>query len=209
MVKPHVLVTPGSFTDHICWKLSTLGASVHILAPNENPYKMYEKASHILLPGGADIHPSYYNTRVRFAHPVASRRDPLEYGLATLALADAKPIMGICRGHQMICVVAGGTLHQDIWQDTGIEHRSNIHGIVIVSRSRLSRILKTRTCQVNSLHHQAVADVPAGWRIAATAGGIVESIEHPRLPVISVQWHPEILQSPASTALFASFLALS
>lgn len=206
-MKPQVLVTQGSWLSSISMSLTCLNADVRILRRQDNPFELYQRSTHILIPGGADIHPFYYNAPIRFSHPGDPVRDSIEYGLVSLALADAKPLMGICRGHQMICAVAGGTLYQDIWHETGINHSRDEHRITLVRRSNLYQLMRTRSYKVNSYHHQAVHDVPAGWRVAATCDGLIEAIEHPRLPVISVQWHPEMMQDRFSDRLFAAFLA--
>jgi putative glutamine amidotransferase len=134
-------------------------------------------------------------------------RDALELRLARLALKDGKPLMGICRGHQVIVVAGGGKLHQDIEMDTGSPHPSYPHAIRLHPQSLVGRAMGA-TAMVNSYHHQAVKWVPRGWRVVAeaTIGVGAEAIECPGLPVISVQWHPEVLAGGG--VLFRLFLGL-
>ena len=162
----------------------------------------------MLIPGGADIDPSLYGEDCTWALPWAPDRDEDEAELARWALADGKPLMGICRGHQMIAAVAGGTLYQDLRVDADVWHQAQHHRIRVDTRSRLSRATGG-WCLVNSFHHQAVRVVPPGWRVVAESfDAVVEAIEHPTLPVISVQWHPESLGDLNSMRLFQQFLRL-
>jgi len=194
-MKTRVLMTSGSWVEEIYTLLSGLGARVHILAPGEDWKKAYQGATHILIPGGADIAPREYGERPTWSRPTAPGRDRVELPLARQALADGKPLMGICRGHQVIAVAAGGALHQDIEQDLGVAHTARQHAVRVLPRSRLGRLMGS-AAWVNSYHHQAVKRVPAGWRVVAESldGMVVEALEHPRLPVLSVQWHPEVLE---------------
>lgn len=206
MGRPTVLVTPGSWVNEIAQILMGCGARVQILAPNADLNRAYSRASHILIPGGADIHPREYGENVLWARPTAAERDRLELPLARRALAEGKPLMGICRGHQVITVAAGGTLYQDIRMDLRMAHNVGSHIIRVHPQSRVGQVTGV-VAQVNSYHHQAVKRVPKGWRVVAESfeGAVVEAIEHPALPVISVQWHPEVL---GDWQLFAAFLDL-
>lgn len=209
MPKPIVLVTPGSWAGQIACLLEELGAHVILRNGLSKLESDYRYATHLLLTGGADIHPNYYNQRVTHARPVEPERDAAEILLADAALIDRKPIMGICRGHQMIAVAAGGTLYQDIHADFSVKHEDNHHFVRARKGTRLNAILKSSVGLVNSYHHQAVAYVPRGWYVAAHApDGVIESIEHPTLPALSVQWHPEALPDVESESLFWAFLRM-
>jgi len=205
-MRARVLVTQGSWDVEIGELLTALGARVYFLVPNAGWQKVYQRATHVLIPGGADIHPREYGERVTWARPTAPERDQVELRLAHRALDDGKPLMGICRGHQVITVAAGGTLYQDIEAGTGTAHPSRPHAIRVHPQSQIGRLLGP-VVRVNSYHHQAVKRVPAGWRVVAESldGAVVEAIEHPYLPVISVQWHPEVL---GDWGLFQLFLGL-
>lgn len=206
----NVLLTQGSWTEQIAQRLALMGAQVGILTRADRLSKAYAWADRVLLPGGADIHPDWYGQTLTHARPYAPDRDRLEYDLADRCLQDRKPLMGICRGHQMIAVAAGGELFQDIAACAGVQHDSPQHLVNLVSGSRLARLLGAGQIIANSYHHQAVSVVPKGWRVAAMSrdAEVIEAIEHPHLPVISVQWHPEVLTDNASQRLFNAFLQL-
>jgi putative glutamine amidotransferase len=176
--------------------------------------KHYQATSHVFIPGGADMDPQFYGQR---PHPklgfTNASRDRRELELARRALKDKKPLFGICRGHQVITVAAGGTLVQDIGSEIkgGLNHRGTHHWIDIDPHSRLARLLGETRIQVNSLHHQATKEVPPGWKAVAWApDGVIEAIEpeDPGLPVISVQFHPEMMyqQDPRFARLFEWFM---
>lgn len=209
-MKDWVLVSEGSWQGVVLGTLQMLGGKALALSPDQDLEAQYAQASHVLLLGGADVHPAHYGQVVTWAQPRASLRDAVELQLAAWALRDGKPLMGICRGHQVITVAAGGSLWQDIAEETGVSHCARQHWARFAPFSRLVRYLGVECCySVNSFHHQAVKRVPRGWYVAAESlTGIVEAIEHPTLPVISVQWHPEVLGDGASARLFTAFLNL-
>ncbi len=160
----------------------------------------------LLLPGGGDIEP------IRFGeapHPalgqVQPELDDLELTLCRWALAEGKPILGICRGIQVMNVAAGGTLYQDIPSQyrTDINHSPErtlprgyiAHEIVVDTRSRLAHLVGDRPLPVNSWHHQAIMSLGRGLVVSAHApDGIIEGVELPDHPfAIGVQFHPEDL----------------
>lgn len=174
----------------------------------------------ILLTGGGDIETSIYNgkpnPRVSNVDP---ERDKLEIHLARLAYKLQKPLLGICRGCQIINVAFGGSLYSDIstqYQTSirhdcypGIARDHEAHSIEIEKDSKLQNIFSGDKINVNSLHHQgikllgenlsAVAHSPDGMTEA------IEAIEHPFF--IGVQWHPEwMLTSPSMQNLFHKFV---
>ena len=155
----------------------------------------------ILLCGGMDIHPIYYgeepHEKLEF---VNSKEDDYQIKVARMSLNLHKPILGICRGHQLLNIVCGGTLYQDMSEVPRCTIKHNqiskryepYHSINIEKDSKLEKILGTSTL-VNSLHHQCIKELGTGLRATAySKDGVIEAIEMPdRDFVMGFQWHPE------------------
>lgn len=184
----------------------------------------YERLDGILIPGGGDVNPSVYGESPHPAvYGVNDLRDALEIQLAQWASEDDVPMLGICRGHQILNVALGDKLVQDIntQVDTAIKHsngygageRTNlIHEVTVDATSQLAQAMGGVTSlSVNSMHHQAVTQVGENMRVVATApDGMVEAAEMPgKTFIVTVQWHPEDLMDnqAASSHLFESFIA--
>ena len=176
--------------------------------------------SRLLLSGGADIDPDAYGeARAPACETPQPDRDRWELALTRHALQRGIPILGICRGMQLLNVACGGSLYQDLttqalqsqrhaWSDHPRDYLA--HSIEIAPGSRLAAIIGVRAHEVNSLHHQAVQRIGAGVTITAWApDGVAEAMElrdHPF--ALAVQFHPEEL-APAdapSRALFVAFV---
>jgi putative glutamine amidotransferase len=175
----------------------------------------------VLLSGGQDVHPSYYKEE---QHPLlgvtARQRDEHELLIVRTAYKEKKPMLGICRGLQLINIYFGGTLYQDLslHSDTSKAGHSldylpdpTLHSVEIVPETLLHRILGTPSIMTNSYHHQAVKDLAPGFKVAAIAeDGVVEAIEGNSLDswIIAVQWHPEVMvaKCPEMKRLFETFI---
>jgi Predicted glutamine amidotransferases len=184
---------------------------------------IYERLDGVLLAGGGDIAPNHYGDQPHERlGTIDPPRDLTELRLARWAAAEGKPLLGICRGVQLINVALGGSLYQDIPSqiDTTIDHNLSYthedwtflaHSITIAADSRLARMLGTTHLMINSLHHQAVRRVATGLRAVAWApDGVIEALESegPTF-IIGVQCHPEALQAtvdPRWQHLFAAFV---
>lgn len=153
----------------------------------------------LLLAGGADIDPKYYGQENCGSEKINLERDESDMAFAKAFIAAGKPILGICRGMQILNVVFGGTLCQHL--PTTADHRKDkqsniqgdlIHPVTAVGESFLSEAYG-RQFVVNSAHHQAVDKLGKDLRIIARddCDGVVEAIEHNTLPIVAVQWHPE------------------
>jgi putative glutamine amidotransferase len=164
----------------------------------------------LLLTGGGDVEPSRYGEA---PHPeledVEPERDEFEINLIAAARRRDLPILGICRGVQVLNIAAGGTLVQDIPSQVpgALNHSLDVpqhqpydlaHEVWIEKDSLLAKLLGERlvgsdTCEVNSRHHQAVKKVAPGFRVSATApDGVIEAIEDPSVRFcLGVEWHPE------------------
>ena len=161
--------------------------------------RMLASVDVLLLCGGEDVEPRRYKTKPspRLGE-VNLRRDSWEFLLLDEAVKRSLPVIGICRGCQLINVYFGGTLWQDLPSERpgNVVHRGKdvVHDIQIVAGSRLAGRLGTGRLNVNSRHHQAVRDLAPGFRAVAFApDGVVEAIEGDALPVVGVQFHPEKL----------------
>ena len=160
--------------------------------------RMLASVDVLLLCGGEDVEPRRYKAKPspRLGE-VNLRRDGWEFLLLDEAVKRSLPVIGICRGCQLINVYFGGTLWQDLPSERPgeVKHRGkHLHGVRIEAGSRLARCLGTAEMQVNTSHHQAVRDLAPGFRAVAFApDGVVEAIESDTLPVAGVQFHPEKL----------------
>jgi putative glutamine amidotransferase len=171
----------------------------------------------LIFSGGEDVAPAYYGEAVdERCGRIDPERDRFEIGLARAALARRAPILGICRGLQLLNVAAGGSLYQDIACRPGTlaghstphaERRRLAHRVRIHADTRLRAILGIGESPVTSTHHQFVKDLAPGFRVAAESieDGIIEAIENPAHPfLVAVQWHPERMvgEHPEQLALF-------
>lgn len=148
----------------------------------------------LVLCGGSDIDPKYYNQEINGSVDIDNDRDGLEFALLKAYIEAGKPIMGICRGYQLINVYFGGSLFQHIPEVA--QHRSGVdlyaaHTVTAVENSDLSKLYGD-TFAVNSAHHQAVDRLGDGLRPTAYWNDkYIEAYEHKALPIFAVQWHPE------------------
>lgn len=171
----------------------------------------------LVLTGGGDIAGEHYRSEhTEFIFDVDTDRDRVELFLAREAVAQGKPLLAICRGHQMLNVALGGTLYEDVleWMPGAIKHdffgvfprNHQAHPVAIEPDSKLAKTLGIREAHVNSLHHQGIRDLAPGLMAAAHApDGLIESVEAVGHPfALGVQWHPENLihDDPVMLSLF-------
>jgi len=168
----------------------------------------------VVIGGGSDIGPEHYGGDIDARVRADPERDLLEIDWIKKAIRERMPMLGICRGAQLINVVMGGRLHQDI-RKIRVRTR-NRPGLLPTKRvrlddgSRIAAIVKRLQLRVNSLHHQAVATPGDGLRaVGRDRDDIVQAIESEAgRPIIGVQWHPEyLLYLPSQLALFRWLLA--
>lgn len=156
----------------------------------------------LLFPGGIDIDPSFYREEPLSAlGSVDLEWDRNDLKICEKALVKDLPILGICRGHQLLNVACGGTLYQDIYTEpkTTLKHGQEAnfynptHKIKLRSDTLLYEIFGVNELRVNSSHHQAVKDVAPGFMVSAWASdNIIEAIEAKGYTfVLGLQWHPE------------------
>lgn len=153
--------------------------------------------------GGCDISPYYYNEEPRCEiREMAPERDEFEFALLKEVLLQGKPILGICRGAQLLNILLGGTLYQDSSynEEFNLQHFQQsepilpIHGIETKKGSFIHSIVGDKF-NVNSIHHQMIKDIGEGLEITAwSSDGAIEAIEKKNEDfVIGLQWHPEIM----------------
>ena len=149
----------------------------------------------LVIPGGADVDPQFYGEKKSpLCFGVDPELDAWEIDLAKRFAAAGKPILGICRGCQVLNVAFGGTLVQHITSE--VKHSSMTGDMVHPTRaaegSWLAQIYGSCEVTTNSAHHQCVKDIAPGFAAVQHAeDGIIESIVHRELPIWAVQWHPE------------------
>ena len=151
----------------------------------------------LLMPGGEDVDPAYYGqTPTEKCGQIVKQRDEVEMKILEAFLPTGKPILGICRGEQLMNVYFGGSLHQDIGHIATCRHtdwrHKNLgnHKVTVSPGTKLAGIMQEETFTVNSLHHQAIDTAAPGLVVSAVSeDGIVEAVEHPFC--LAVQWHPE------------------
>jgi putative glutamine amidotransferase len=173
-----------------------------------------DKLDGLVIGGGDDIGAEIYGGQVLPDIRIDPERDKLELKLLDSALPGGWPILGICRGSQMINVALGGSLHTDIHavyieapRMRTVLPRKTVH---IEENSRLLRITGCNPCRVNALHHQSVDRVGRDLRVVARdESGIVQAIEGAGANfILGVQWHPELLVfSSPQQRLFAALAA--
>lgn len=184
----------------------------------------YDACDGILIPGGVDVDPACFHEP---AHPKLGRIDPardrVEMQLAKWAVEDGKPLLGLCRGLQVINVALGGSLWQDLEAEypNAIRHdyfptygfkRDHIaHDVALAAGTRLRRVLEQDRIPVNSMHHQGIKALAPALRASAIApDGLIEAAEgrNGRF-LIGVQWHPEVFEmtDPHTSRLFKAFVA--
>lgn len=156
----------------------------------------------LLLSGGGDPDAVWYGQEAEPAQGyVQPARDSMEMYLARYALRHKIPVLGICRGAQLLAIAAGGTLWQDLTKVQRIQHEQRaprmyaIHQVYVKPGSLLYRLTRKKKFRVNSLHHQAIRKPGTGCKVSAVAAdGIIEAVEFPSHPfALGVQWHPEWL----------------
>lgn len=217
-----VLEMNRTYTDAIMHA----GAIPVLLPPTENPDLLAQYVQLIdglLLSGGGDINPEYFSENQHWScGDVSPVRDSFEIALCRRFIQTHKPVLGICRGIQLLNVALGGTLYQDLQTEfpaQTLAHRQKqrslypSHHVNVDEASFLANVLEASSITVNSHHHQAVRIVaPPLTAVAYSSDGVIEAIEMPQHPFcIGVQWHPERLYNNADnsvhTKLFRRFIA--
>ena len=167
----------------------------------------------VVIGGGDDIAPTLYGGELRVGVRLDTARDELEQGVLRSAFERRLPILGICRGSQMLNVVLGGTLHQDAYEVYDSRHYRTVlprKRVQIGTDTLLARSARAECLYVNALHSQAVDRLGEGLQVAARdEGGMIQAVERMSDPfALGVQWHPEhLIYRRAHRRLFRSLVA--
>jgi putative glutamine amidotransferase len=195
---------------HACTSVGAVPWMVPLLHDDPETLRaIYDHLDGIFLPGGVDMDPASYGTD---RHELCGRTDPprdhVELEFARWAMADGKPLLGVCRGMQVVNVAAGGKLVQDCGElfpgsikhdyfpGAGWERDHLAHSVRIAEGSRLHEAFGVLDSPVNSMHHQGLGDLGEGLVATAWApDGLIEAVESAREDhfLVAVQWHPEML----------------
>lgn len=167
-------------------------------------HQMLETCDGFIFSGGQDIEPSRYGEeKLEKCEECMPARDSYELALLKLVLENNKPVLGICRGVQVLNVLYGGDLYQDIPTQLGCDvvHRAAVMGeaamhlMEVYDNTPLARITGERTIEVNSFHHQAIKNLGEGLLpMAKSPDGVIEgAYVYGKRFAIAVQWHPELM----------------
>ncbi|MER3444024.1 MAG: peptidase C26 [Chloroflexota bacterium] len=196
--------------------LEAQGAAVAVIPPQAQPRlpEIARRLDGILLPGGVDVDPVHFGEEpIPEMGEVSLERDALELALARHAAEHGLPLLGICRGIQVVNVALGGSLYQDLPAQgfKAVQHyqksESGVlgHSVEQTAPSPLQSLFPQRF-RVNSYHHQALKDLAPGLRgVAVAPDGVVEAVVLEGHPFcLGVQWHPELL--PEQWSIFRAFV---
>ena len=201
MTRPLIGITTSDYKSRIAWWFDWFAVWRHGGRPLRlSPSRpLPTHLDGLIIGGGDDIQAHLYGGEVQLDVRVDPQRDELELELIERFVPLGKPVLGICRGAQLLNVHLGGTLDPDIYTThEGLKRRRTVlprKTVDIVADSQLHRILKVNWCRINSLHHQAVQQTGPGIEIVARdRDGLVQGIEsREHAFLIGVQWHPEWL----------------
>jgi putative glutamine amidotransferase len=235
VTRPRVLLTPdveerdsrrGSWRAHFidrAYANAVLAAGgVPVVAPyttNEEVIAAYlDDVQAVVLTGGAfDVDPALFGEQPHESlGTLKPDRTAFERAIYEGAVARGLPLLGVCGGMQLMCVLRGGTLWQDIGSqtDSAVPHEQDEpkdeagHDVDVAAGTKLADICGAGALGVNSTHHQAVRALGDGLVASATAAdGIVEAFEDPALPFyVAVQWHPEAMPDPRQQAIYRALV---
>ncbi|HYJ38853.1 MAG TPA: gamma-glutamyl-gamma-aminobutyrate hydrolase family protein [Chitinophagaceae bacterium] len=194
----------GKFGNYQRWLASEPWINIVRLSYKEDNFNEIKNCNGILITGGQDVHPKFYNKPeyLPYCHETDERRDEFELSVLEYTQQHQLPVLGICRGLQIANVFAGGTLLPDIVSAGNADHTKQgetsdrYHQVYIKENSLLEEIVQCSKGEINSAHHQGADKIGHGLMGNATsADGIVEGLERLETNnkpfLLLVQWHPE------------------
>lgn len=203
MIKPIIGITPSiednfiKLNQNYCKALHEAGAVCIMLSYCEKTENIIDILDGVLLSGGGDISEKFLNEKL---HPKANTiypfRDEFEIELCNMTYQIDMPLLGICRGMQVLSLADGGGINQHILGHNQIENRNiTTHNVAVKKESNLFNILNDTLIPVNSFHHQAVNKIGSNMLVSAySQDGFIEAVEDKNQKFrIGVQWHPESL----------------
>ena len=186
-----------------------------LLYAKKNLQNIFHLLDGLIITGGNfDIDPKKYGKKSQGSRTIKDDRTSFEIAICKMFLRSSKPILGICGGEQLLNVVCGGTLIQDIKKKKLIEHEQKnprnetSHEVNIVKKTNLSKIIKKNKIMVNSAHHQAIDKLGKNLIINGYANdNIIESVEHIKhYWCMGIQWHPEFLITEDDKKIIKNFV---
>ncbi len=172
---------------------------VFLYPGQKNFYDVLSVCQGFIITGGDDIDPKYFNEENEGSTGVNQENDLLDQKIINYAIKKQIPLLGICRGMQAINIFMGGTIYQNVG------YGDKEHLIEIVDHLPF---LKQKVYKVNSFHHQKVKDLAENLLVFAKNKDTIEGFYHKYLPIIGVQWHPELDLQPLNHDLFTYFFSL-
>ena len=198
----------GKFGNYQRWLASEPWISIKRLGYKQENFGDVKNCDGILITGGQDVHPRFYNKPeyISLCHETDERRDEFELSVLEYTQQHHVPVLGICRGLQIANVFAGGTLVPDIISAGNADHtklndsEDRYHTVRVKENSLLELIVGTMSGQINSAHHQCADKIGHGLvGNASSADGVVEGLErmqdHGKSFLLLVQWHPERMKN--------------
>ena len=218
--RPLIGVTGPAHGGHSGWSFTWLalrrsGARVRRLRPPFSEVQL-DALDGVVIGGGAHVEPKRYAQQPTVEYVYDEARDEFEWSMLQAVMHHRLPVLGICRGAQLLNVFAGGTLYQNLPEDIpGLHLRRHVLArkrIDIAPGSLLERVMSVHDVRVNSLHMQGVRELGRGLQISARdASGVVQAIESTVGSgqfILGVQWHPEyLLNHAAHRRLFVELVA--
>jgi putative glutamine amidotransferase len=211
----------GSYANYEKWILSVPDVRTVRLSYKENSFEEIRKCDGVILSGGEDVHPRFYNKKeyIKFCDEIDERRDEFEWNVLDYTEGKGLPLLGICRGLQMANVYFGGTLIPDIpsfgkYNHSKFPKEDRYHDLSLDPNSLLMKITGHVTGRINSAHHQSSDLIGKGLIANAfSPDGIIEGMERRNSEgkpyLLLVQWHPERMnpqESPFTSRIRQSFI---